>query len=1676
VGDKVEFEALCRLRGRPERPERRCALGSVKSNIGHTKAAAGAAGLVKAVLALHHKVLPPTLKADEPDPALDIDASPFYLNTRARPWLSAPGRPRRAGVSAFGFGGSNFHVVLEEHRPEKPAVSWDGSVEILAFSAADPAGIREAVRRLRREAGSAAPDRMLAFAAARSRAEFSPQHAQRLLVVIEGPEAFAAALESALAALDSHQTDGLLRTENLYLAGRIERGRLAFLFPGQGSQYPGMGRDLVCTFPQAMAMIAKADGCMGPGPSLNEMLYPAVPGPRREMESALRATEIAQPAIGAVSLAMAAALEYFGVVPDGVGGHSFGELTALCAAGWMSPEAFLDLAAARGMAMALAGSAPGSIPGGMLAVRAPLARIEELIRRSGTGVVLANRNSPDQGVLSGPQAAIAAAAEHCRRQGFAVFELPVSGAFHSPLMQSALQPFLDRVAGATLTPTSMPVFSNSLAGRYPQDAGSARQILGRHLLQPVDFVGEIEAMYAAGFRTFVEVGPRSVLTGLAGAILAPRPFQAQALDPSAGARSGTADLARTLCLLAALGYPVQLTKWEDPAPPLEIPRMQVLVGGANLGPSQPKPGRQAPARPSGPAPGDQRPATAAPAEKPSSRVSDVGPAPAQPSEKDTMKKDPHAPLVNALQSVQEGLKAIQAIQLQTAQVHQKFLETQSEAGRILLELVKSTGLTAASALRLPEPAAVEPRHPEAAPLPIPAEPRAAAPTPVAYAAAPPPGAAALVDSIPDPGDPRKVSAIAPEALSGSASARSAIAAALLAVVSELTGYPAEMLGMDMDIESDLGIDSIKRVEILSAMEERMPGLPPVAPEDMARLKTLDQIVTHLSGPASGPGRPPAAPPESTGDAVEPPSDRRLVLERLLAVVSELTGYPAEMLGMDMDIESDLGIDSIKRVEILSAMEERMPGLAAVAPEDMGRLKTLDQIATHLAGPAAGALPPPVDPAAAVRAVNAAAVHADPQPDICAPRRQVAVAETAPPPEVRIGIPKGRKVFVTDDRSGLSQAIADELGALGVNTVLISVDILKYKKDLPHAGGLIIVQNPGSADVDADLRYAFELTRVLARDLLESARLEGAFFATVTRLDGAFGFNRRTVANPEQGALAGLAKTAALEWPDVRCHALDLAPGWTDPRAAAQAVLRELMTRGPVEVGLDRDRRLTLVLETAAYPRGRVNLAEGDVLVVSGGGRGVTAACALELARRVRPTLILLGRASDPFPEPAWLAPLEDESEVRKALLAHEFAGAAGRPAEVERRLRQLLANREISRTLERLKAAGAAAHYRCVDVREAARVREVLADVRDRFGPIRGLLHGAGVVEDRLIVDKTIEQFERVFDTKVKGFKALLAATRPDELKTLVVFSSITARLGNKGQADYAMANEALNKMAQAESMRRPACRTVAVNWGPWNGGMVGPALKREFERQGIPLLDRAEGAAALVREMGRDAAAPVEIVIGGSLDADSVCMLARPEKPELALLFEREIDVESCPVLSSHVIDGRAVVPLALMTEWFGHGALHENPGLVLHGLEELRVLNGIRLTEPKDPAPARVLRSRTRAAQRAARRQGCDPFKGPGDPHRGIQPASRLCDSGRPERGGLPAQRRGGLRSHSFPRPRTPWAAANPLLHGGRHGGRNLGRPGPRAVAQGAAAQQLAVRSARARLGLSNGQPVVL
>ncbi|WZP00444.1 SDR family oxidoreductase [Isosphaeraceae bacterium EP7] len=1709
VGDAIELSALASVYREAKDDATWCALGSVKSQIGHTKAAAGSAGIIKAALALHHKVLPPTAKVTRPLADALPGASPFYVNTEARPWMPREGHPRRAAVSAFGFGGSNFHCVMEEADPDHAEVAWDGGVQLLAFSAPT----REALGSLLEIWPLGLEGDALRVQAARARASFKPDAPVRLAIAAT-PADLPRAFEAGRKLLAGPARKGLsVAPEGAYL-GEGKPGKLAMLFPGQGAQYVGMARELACLFPEMARVLDLGDRTIGGPDRLSDAIYPQPAfddDGRAAHDRALRATETAQPALGAISLGMLAILDRFGVKADAAAGHSYGELPALHAAGRISAEALFALSRKRGELMAEAGNADAGEgdSGAMLAVLGPLAEVEAVLARERLDVVVANKNGPKQAVLSGPASAIARAARLFEASKIATRPLAVAAAFHSRFVAAASLPFRLAIDAVKLAPALLPVFANSTAAEYPADPAEARALLADQLARPVEFVAQIRAMAGLGITTFVEVGPGAVLTGLVSAILETTDHAALALDASKGARGGLLDLSRTLAGLAALGHPLKLDRWDEPANALAAapPRpagLTVKVSGAN---ATAKPSKRPPTPPKKQAPPVQAPIPAVPIQAPAARavLTPPGPLPvhapnvtpqapprgvAQPgpastngrghfTSDDTMthRDTPAAPapparqatsadpavaglLGQALRDAQANLVGLQRLNEQTAGLHRQFLEGQETAQRTLQTLLgqqqalalASLGLATGTPTHAPLRPAPTPAPQQAiarpAPAPAPIAPKFEAPRPAPVATRAP--APAHVEAPrPAPVAPRSA-AVAPQPAAPAGMGRDAIERALLEVVAEKTGYPVDVLEPSMELDADLGIDSIKRVEILSAIQEKLPEAGVIGSEHVGSLRTLGQIIDHLVADlaSSAPAETPAAPSATSASSSS-------ILSVLMEVVAEKTGYPVDVLEPTMELDADLGIDSIKRVEILSALQERLPEAGAIGSEHVGSLRTLGQIVEHLASTLPATASPVSAPvqaptpsgnhAATIRAAlmavvaektgypadvlepsmeldadlgidsikrveilsalqerlpDAAAIGSEhvgslrtleqiveflvgsptadetPAPVAAEAARPVEVAVSGPaierflPTVARIAagerrsLRSGSDFGVMDDGSPLAASLVRRLEARGLRSRLVRPG------SVGEVEGLILLAGESDDDTAA-IKDAFRLMREAGPSL----RQTGGVLASVCHLDGAFGFGPGGLESGRGGALAGLVKTAAREWPDVRVRAIDAAHDLGSDDEVAEAIVDELTLDGPVEVGLSSAGRsaLDLIAAPLSVEAGAsMPLEAGDVVVVSGGARGVTAEVALAFAVACRPTIVVIGRSAAPEAEPEWLAGLADEPAIKRAMLARAEGKADLR--QVGEEVRAILANREVSANLDRIRRAGSEAAYYAADVRDSAAVASILDDVRSRFGPVRALIHGAGVLADRAIVDQTDDQFARVYDTKVQGLNALLDATRGDDLKVLVVFSSTTARLGRTGQVAYAAANESLNKLARVEQWRRPSCRVVSANWGPWDGGMVTPALKGVFSAEGVALIPLEAGSAYLVDELRSAAPRPVEVVILGPGSAPPTTPLrpeieatpATSEAPAIepapataagmAAVFERPVSVQAIPILDAHVLDGRPVLPMALVMEWLVQGAMHRHPGLGLHGVDEFRLLKGVILRDDR-PETVRVL-----------------------------------------------------------------------------------------------------------------------
>jgi acyl carrier protein/NADP-dependent 3-hydroxy acid dehydrogenase YdfG len=890
---------------------------------------------------------------------------------------------------------------------------------------------------------------------------------------------------------------------------------------------------------------------------------------------------------------------------------------------------------------------------------------------------------------------------------------------------------------------------------------------------------------------------------------------------------------------------------------------------------------------------------------------------------------------------------------------------------------------------------------------------------------------------------------------------------MLEVVAEKTGYPVEMLTMEMALEADLGVDSIKRVEILSAVQDRVPGLPEIDAGAMASLRTLGQIVEFMArdlgpgaaaptfqnagpvvaAPASQPAGPVVTAPNAKPQTSEAPRAAQAAVPSVVAanatvngsaggasvedltslmltVVAEKTGYPVEMLNLDMALEADLGVDSIKRVEILSAVQERAPGLPEIDAAAMASLRTLGQIVEFMSQGATPALtakpteaalgprpnltvaeasatvksaiatPQPTNDTAAAPTISLTPESASPAPvDLpptvtetpapnegsavkvpeaapvaaisakAAPQRLVPVVADAhsfaapggPRQELRIveAPAKGLSlldrqatgpVLVATDGTGIAEILVSKLVAEGFDARL-ATDVSGEPAALIDLAGLGAIQTPDAGI--AINRAVFERARVVAVHFAQA----GGTYVTVQDTGGDFGLTHRPGVRAWSAGLSGLAKTAAQEWPGARVRALDVETAQRSPVEMADAILAELLWGGHErEVGLSASgQRMTIGLVDAPALAGLPLLSSNDVVLAAGGARGVTAATLIALSKVSQPRVVLLGRT--PLEdEPVSCQGITEGAALKRALL--ETAKAEGRsltPAELGKKVSNLLACREVRDTLRQLRKAGSEALYLEADVRDAKSLEAALSPIRGAWGPITALVHGAGVLADKRLQDKTLEQFDSVFDTKVGGLRALLTATTGDPLKAIVLFSSVAGRHGNSGQADYAMANEVLNKVAQAESgWRGDDCVVKSLNWGPWAGGMVTPELAAHFEKQGVPLLPVDVGAAMMVAELRDVSHGAVEVVLSGSSSGDggsngaAVPALAQP-KGNVAL--EVAVAEATHGFLNGHCIQETPVVPAVMVLEWFLAAAHQARPDLAVQAVKDLRVLKGIQL-----------------------------------------------------------------------------------------------------------------------------------
>lgn len=490
LGDPIEISALNSVFQAKTGQKGFCAIGSVKTNIGHLDTAAGIAGLIKTALALKHKLIPASLHFENPNPKINFADSPFYVNTKLTKWKTGP-TPRRAGVSAFGIGGTNAHVVLEE-APIPPKSSSGRTENLLLLSAKTSSALEKMTQNLAAHLKQHPHLNLtnVAYTLQVGRRAFAHR---RMLVCHNAHD--------AVQAIETGDTQRILTSTR-----PARRGSVVFMFTGQGSQYVTMAQELYQLEPIFRRQVDFCATFLQPilGFDLRHILYP-LPEHFETATQQLLQTAVTQLALFVIEYALAKLWQAWGIQPEAMIGHSIGEYVAACLAGVFSVEEALGLVATRGRLMQ---AQPG---GSMLAVSMPEEQVKPYL---GPHLSLAAVNGPAQCVVSGPKESINSLEAQLAAENITCRQLFTSHAFHSEMMAPMLEPYLEQVKAVALKPPQIPFISNVTGTWITASQATSPDYWGQHLRQGVRFAAGVQTLLAEPDRIFLEIGPGNVLASL----------------------------------------------------------------------------------------------------------------------------------------------------------------------------------------------------------------------------------------------------------------------------------------------------------------------------------------------------------------------------------------------------------------------------------------------------------------------------------------------------------------------------------------------------------------------------------------------------------------------------------------------------------------------------------------------------------------------------------------------------------------------------------------------------------------------------------------------------------------------------------------------------------------------------------------------------------------------------------------------------------------------------------------------------------------------------------------------------------------------------------------------------------------------------------------------------------
>lgn len=1208
AGDKAEIASLNQFFRRYSDRKRFIGLGSVKSMIGHLKSAAGMAGIIKIALAFDRQVLPPMIGCRTPRKDFDWQNCPFYLLNEAAPWKSALS-PKRAAINAFGFGGINYHAVLEEPPPKYKLFSGgsEKSVELPAhiflFRAPDRGGLIRLLTDARDSIALREESDLCKIAAEILRS--SSRQGPIVTIVAADKKDFLNYLDKAVSMLKDKSRKEFFLAQGIYFSEvPLNPGeKVAFLFPGLGPQYPGMGGDLPLHFPLIGEMFRKVDSISRRhnGISVLPLLDSADRDSLRmsRSEESLMRSDYNHPAIMALETALFTALLKSNVSPDMVCGHSLGEYCALYAAGVFDLETLINITTVRGDRLAEYSSGSGS----MASIALPAESLEGIIKETTGFLTVANKNCPAQTVVSGDANAVEDIIARMQKANISCKRLPVAGAYHTKLLKPCSKSFREFLDTLDVNPPKIPVQSNLTGSAYKPEEDFAprlRDALAEHLIKPVEFAKNVVSMYDNGARLFIEVGPGSTLGSFVDNILMDKPHLS--VSTNLAQRPAATQLIHALAFCAAKGLPVDLSR---------------IIACAK---------RQALSR--------------------------------------TM---PAYPL---------------------------------------------------SVKRYPRPKDAEPSK-----------------------------ESGLIDKY-------------------------------------LTGQ-------------DKGL--VKRY-----LAERENFIRDMLCLDFKHFKQKK---------------------ETASDSCMQKIDR--LKERILGLISRKTGYPADYIDIDFDVEAELGLDSIKQVEIIREVSREFNIDFGEDPKSQRYKITTPRKLIEACRKLIGKEPVLKERKAAAGISKAQAQKTGWHTDCC---RWVCDKREAPlTGRTDLHALKDRRILVLAQKDVSGGLIKDRLESAGAKVFMLSdydsPDVLSSDFDI-----VLDMWSYGEDDrvMIKDIDLWWSETEKRARAILKLGKLLSSsmrdkdgktLWAEITSLGGDLGAGFINAVPAKAGIGTGLVRCLACEFPDkLQALYLDFSSGQPLKRVA-ECIFSELSRRSKhSEIGYVNGKRFEIYWKREEKKSGerRIKLNSKSVVLAIGGARGVTASICKELAGCSKARFIVVGKSP---------VDMQDNNDPAKTVSFDEARGIileearrkdrAVTPAETDR-----LAWERVWR-IERLdnmgslkKTATEAVYYQC-DITDAEAVKGLIGEIKGRYGRIDLVIQGASGLLDRSIEDMDADRFIQEMRHKALGTAAVLAALSGVNADTFINFSSIAGRWGNIGQASYAAGHEIAAVLTAGMRKKFPG-RWINIFFGPW--------------------------------------------------------------------------------------------------------------------------------------------------------------------------------------------------------------------------------------------------------------------